>query len=408
MTRPLRIAHVTTIDLTLRVLLLAQLRRLRDEGFDVYGISAPGPWAAELESEGITHIPWPHATRSWHPKADALAFVELYRILRRHRFDLVHVHNPKPGIMGRVAARLAGVPCVVSTCHGFYAAPDDSAPKRSVVLALEWIAARCSDLDLYQSNEDLTWARRTGVARSDRSELLGNGTDLTRFDPARVSTKRLAELRSELGIPDHAPVIGTVGRLVAEKGLREFCSAARKVRERIPDAVFLVVGDRDPDKADSLPAEVIERAAGHVSFIGWREDLPEIIALMDIFVLASWREGMPRSAIEAAAMGKPLVLTDIRGCREVARDGDEGLLIPVRDPGALAGAVTKLLDDPARRVELGRAARVRALRLFDEKRVAAMVADRSTALLAAKGLHIQERPEEYRYDVKKDDEGVHL
>jgi len=386
--RPIRIAHVTTIDLTLRVLLLAQLRRLRDEGFDVYGISAPGPWAAELESDGITHIPWTRATRSWHPRADALAFAELFRIFRRHRFDLVHLHNPKPGIMGRLAGRLAGVPCVVSTCHGFYATPDDPLLKRTVVLALEWVAARCSDLDLYQSGEDLAWARRTGVARSNRSELLGNGTDLTRFDPSRVSTERLSQLRTSLGIPAGAPVVGTVGRLVAEKGLREFCDAARKVRERLPEAVFLVVGDHDPDKADSLPAEALKQASKDVSFIGWREDLPDVIALMDVFVLASWREGMPRSAIEAAAMGKPLVLTNIRGCREVARDGHEGILVSVRNPSALAAAVSRLLEDPALRTELGRAARDRALRLFDENRVATIVADRSTALLAATGLQI--------------------
>ncbi|MGH2697718.1 MAG: glycosyltransferase family 4 protein [Actinomycetota bacterium] len=407
MTRTLRIAHVTTIDLTLRVLLLAQLRRLRDEGFDVYGISAPGPWAAELESEGITHIPWLHATRSWHPKADAIALAELLRIFRRHRFDLVHLHNPKPGIMGRVAARLAGVPCVMSTCHGFYATPDDPALKRSVVLALEWIAARCSDLDLYQSAEDLAWARRIRVARGARSELLGNGTDLTRFDPSRVSTQRVTRLRAELGIPERSLVVGTVGRLVAEKGLREFCIAARKVRERVPEAEFLVVGDPDPDKSDSLSAEDLRQAARDVSFIGWREDLPDVFALMDVFVLASWREGMPRSAIEAAAMGKALVLTDIRGCREVVRDGHDGLLIPVREPDALSAAVIRLLEEPTLRAELGQAARVRALDLFDEKRVATVVANRSTALLAAKGMRPDRREDRDR-EVGKHDEGVPL
>jgi glycosyltransferase involved in cell wall biosynthesis len=400
--RPIRIAHVTTIDLTLRVLLLAQLCRLRDRGFEVYGISAPGPWTEELESEGITHIPWTHATRSWHPKADALASAELFRIMRRHRFDLVHVHNPKPAIIGRIAARLARVPCVASTCHGFYATQDDHAFKRVAVLGLEWVAARCSDLDLFQSEEDLVWARRTHVAREGRSELLGNGTDLTRFDPARVPAHRLSELRAELGIGDDAMVVGTVGRLVAEKGLREFCIAARKVRSRVPDAVFLVVGDHDPDKSDAITPDRLE-GAEDVKFIGWREDLPDVMALMDVFVLASWREGMPRSAIEAAAMGKPLVLTDIRGCREVARDGREGFLVPVRDPERLAGAITRLLDDPDLRAELGNSARARALELFDENRVADVVADRSMALLDAKGVNLDGLRDRHRLDPDQHD-----
>src|SRR2546421_432034 len=120
-----RVAHLTTVDLTLRFLLLPQLRRLRDEGYDVTTISAPGPWVGELREEGFRHVPWNHATRSWDLRADVKAFAELVRILRRERFDLVHTHNPKPGIMGRIAARLVGTPCVVNTVHGLYATPED-------------------------------------------------------------------------------------------------------------------------------------------------------------------------------------------------------------------------------------------------------------------------------------------
>ena len=139
----LKVAHLTTVDLTLRFLLLGQLRRLRDEGFEVTGISAPGPWTAELEAEGIRHLPWPHATRSWDPRADARAFAELLAILRRERFDVLHTHNPKPGVLGRLAGRLTGVPVVVNTVHGLYATPDDRLAKRALVLGMERLAARC-------------------------------------------------------------------------------------------------------------------------------------------------------------------------------------------------------------------------------------------------------------------------
>ena len=109
---------MATIDATVRVLLLPQLRRLVREGFEVSAISAPGPWSSELASEEIRHIPWHNATRAWNPRADARAFAELIGILRRERFDVVHTHTPKPGILGRVGARAVGVPCVVNTVHG--------------------------------------------------------------------------------------------------------------------------------------------------------------------------------------------------------------------------------------------------------------------------------------------------
>jgi glycosyltransferase involved in cell wall biosynthesis/ribosomal protein S18 acetylase RimI-like enzyme len=383
--RALRVAHLTTTDLTLRYLLLGQLRRLREEGYQVTGISAPGPHAAALEAAGIRHLPWRNATRAWNLRADLRAAVELWSLLRRERFDLVHTHNPKPGVIGRVAARLAGVPVVVNTVHGLYATPEDPAGKRAAVLGLEWLAARCSHLELYQSEEDLRWARRLRLPRAGRSQLLGNGTDLDRFDPALVGAERVAELRRELGLPADALVVGMVGRLVAEKGCRELFAAARAVRRADPRVRFLAVGEPDPDKADAVTEAELERAGGDVCFAGWRDDVRDLLAAMDVFVLASWREGMPRSAIEAAAMGRPLVLTDIRGCREVARHDREALLVPPRDPQALAAAILRLAGDPALRQRLAAAARRRALERFSEAAVADRVVGHYRALLGVAG-----------------------
>jgi glycosyltransferase involved in cell wall biosynthesis/ribosomal protein S18 acetylase RimI-like enzyme len=371
----MKIAHLTTTDLTLRYLLLGQLRRLAAEGHEVTGISAPGPHAAALEAAGVRFLPWRNATRSWDPVADARALAELVGLLRRERFDLVHTHNPKPGVLGRVAARLAGVPLVVNTVHGLYATPEDRLGRRAAVLGLEWLAGRCSDLELYQSEEDLRWARRLRLARKGRSHLLGNGTDLGRFDPAQVPPERVAALRRELGLPADALVVGAVGRLVAEKGYRELFAAARAVRQADPRVRFVAVGAPDLEKADAIGQEELARAAGDVLVTGWRDDVRDLLAVMDVFVLASWREGMPRSAIEAAAMGKALVLTDIRGCREVARHDREALLVPPRDPGALAAAISRLATDPALRDRLGAAARRRALERFSEAQVAERVVE---------------------------------
>jgi len=380
-----KIAHVTTVDLTLRFLVLGQLRRLRDEGYEVVGISAPGPWVADLEAEGIRHIAWSNATRSWDPRADVRAFAELVRILRRERFDLVHTHNPKPGVIGRLAARVAGVPCVANTVHGYWVTPEDRLRKRALVLGAEWVAARFGDLELFQSLEDLRWALARRIVRPVKAVHLGNGTDLSVFDPAAVPEERRLELGRELDLGPDELVVGTVGRMVAEKGYRELFSAAREVRDRVSGVRFLAVGEIDTEKGDRLTDEEVHAAKEDVIFTGWRPDVRDLLSVMDVFVLASWREGLPRSAIEAAAMGKPLVVTDIRGCREVIRGGVGGILVPPRDAARLTEAILQLVGDEVLRVRLGREAREAALHRFDERRVVDTVVEETRRLLARKG-----------------------
>lgn len=366
------VAHVCTVDLTARHLLMPQLIALRDDGWAVTVICAPGPNTADLERQGIRHLPWPSATRSWDLRADTRAFSELLRIFRAERFDVVHTHNPKPGVLGRIAARIAGVPRVLNTVHGYYAAPGDRMARLAPVMAAEWIAARFSDVELFQSEEDLRWARRLRVARRDRSLLLGNGVDLSRF-PASLDATAVAALGADLGSADDDVVVTTVGRLVREKGIFEFVEAARSVRAAEPRVRFVVVGPLDADKPDALSQQEIEGATGDVRFAGWRDDVAEILAVSDIFVLPSWREGMPRSAIEAAASGLPSVLTDIRGCREVVRNGIEGRLVPPRSPARLIAAILELVRDREARERMGRAARAHAEQAFDERRVVSTV-----------------------------------
>jgi glycosyltransferase involved in cell wall biosynthesis len=382
-TRSYRVAHVTTIDLTLRFLLIEQLRRLRDEGFEVAGICSPSAELETLRADGVEPIPWMNATRAWRPVADARAFVELVGILRRGRFDLVHTHNPKPGILGRIAARVAGVPVIVNTVHGYYATPDDPPQRRIPVMALEWLAARFSRAELYQSAEDLAWARRRRIVPAGRQVYLGNGTDLSRFDPAAVEPARLAALRAELGLSPTGLVVGMVGRLVREKGYREFFRAAADVRARHPDVTFIAIGPSDPDKDDAITETEQQAASADVVFTGYREDVRDLLGLMDVFVLPSWREGLPRSAVEAAAMGRALVLSNIRGCREVVRDGIEGLIVPPRDPRALSEAIARLVEDPHLRNRVAAAARDRALERFDERAVVDRVVHTYRSLLPA-------------------------
>jgi glycosyltransferase involved in cell wall biosynthesis len=378
------VAHLTTVDLSLRFLLWPQLTAVVDSGSVAYGISSPGPWVAELEAAGVRHVELRSSTRGMSLLSDIRASIEFWREIRRLSLTVLHTHNPKPGIYGRILGRLAGVPVVVNTLHGFYATETDPLPKRLLVYGLEMLASRFSDAELHQNIEDLELARRLRIVRRSRSRLLGNGIDLARFDPEAITPDARSRLRAEIGATDDQVVVGSVGRLVAEKGFPELFEAAEQLGDGY---VIVVVGPVDPDKPDALPAEVVERAerAG-VRFLGMRKDMEDLYAAMDLFILPSHREGFPRAAMEAAAMGLPVVATDIRGCRQVVRHGSNGLLIPLRDPTAIRDAIRALGEDPEIRAEMSRASRAIAIAEFDEKRVVSIVIDTYCHALAAKGL----------------------
>ena len=364
-----RLIHVTTTDMSLALLLGPQLHAFADAGYDVVGASAPGPYVTGLERAGITHRPLRHATRAHAPHRDLAALLELRALFGELRPDIVHTHNPKPGVYGRLAARSTSVPGVVNTVHGLYALPSDPWHKRTVVYGLERVAASCSHAELVQNPEDLDVLARIGVPRS-KLTLLGNGVDLARFDPARADKARITELRRELGAGADDVVCGVVGRLVWEKGYRQVFEAAAMLRARAPQIVVAVVGPIDPEKADAVGNADIEaaRAAG-VRFLGFRADVDDLYAVMDVYVLASHREGLPRSAMEAAAMGVPIVATDVRGCREVVDDGATGRLVPREDAAALASAVEVLASDAPLRRNMGEAGIRKARAEFDQQRI---------------------------------------
>lgn len=369
-----RLLHLTTADISLVLLLGPQLRAFAEAGYDVIGAAAPGSHRHEVEALGVRFEPVAHATRAMAPVQDLLALVELVRMFRRLRPLIVHTHNPKPGWYGRLAARLAGVPVVVNTVHGLYATPEDRPGRRRLVYGLERLAARFSDAELVQNPEDVDTLRAIGVP-SAKVHLLGNGIDLTRFDPEALDEAQVGSLRRELagGSDDvvDAVVVGVVGRLVWEKGLREAIEAAGLLRSSHPRVRVVVVGPLDPDKADGLGADDLARAgrATRIRFAGERRDMEVVHACFDVFMLATHREGFPRAAMEAAAMGVPAVATDVRGCRQVVDDGVTGLLVPVGDAAALARAVGVLADDEDRRRAMGAAARERALSHFDQQDV---------------------------------------
>jgi glycosyltransferase involved in cell wall biosynthesis len=375
------VAHVTTADMSLRYLLLNQMQSQQRAGYSVTGISAPGPDVPAIEAAGIRHIALP-VTRRFAPLADLVTLWRLYRILRRERFTILHTHTPKGGLLGQYAGVLARVPVRLHTIHGLYFPGDMKPDRRWAYVLLERVTMLFSHLNLSQNSEDVEVAVSERICDAERIELLGNGVDVTRFEPAQPH--RRAATRAALDLSPGHKVVGVVGRFVAEKGYHEMLRAAQIIKKRAPQTRFIFVGPTEPAKGDRVDPRAIDQMglADVVRFLGHRTDMPDLYAAMDVLALPSHREGFPRAPMEAAAMGIPAVVTDIRGCRQTVVHDVTGLLVPPRDPRALARALLELITDDAKRLAFGRAARQRALAEFDERVVFARVEDAYSRLLA--------------------------
>jgi glycosyltransferase involved in cell wall biosynthesis len=262
---------------------------------------------------------------------------------------------------------------------------------RRFYVTLEKVAARCSDRILSQNAEDIRTAVRERICPEARIAHLGNGIDLSVFDPDRFDPTATRRRRQELGIPEGAPVVGFVGRLAARrKGFLDFLKATAEVTKRVPEVRFVVVGDADRGKPDAVEPEAAREYGiwERCHFLGQREnsELPGLYALMNVLVLPSLFEGIPRVIMEASAMGVPAVATDVKGNREAVEPGRNGLLVPLGDVPALAGAIVQLLTNPAQAQEMGEEGRRVALERFDERCVFARVKAEYAELLQRKGL----------------------
>ncbi|MBN1867163.1 glycosyltransferase family 4 protein [Candidatus Sumerlaeota bacterium] len=369
----LKVLQLCAVDFTLAKFLAPFCFFLKERGYDVTAACSESEFMAPLRERGLRCVDLPIA-RSANLASHARSYLRLGAWLREEKFDIVHVHTPIAALIGRVAAARRGVPIRIYTAHGFYFHDRMPAHKRAFHVGLERFGALFTHYLFTQSDEDRETALRLGIAREGRVRTIGNGVDPARFDPARFTEADRAEMRRSLGIDPAAPVLGIIGRLVREKGYYELFEAMRDLRARIPGLRLLVVGDAltsDHDDHSENFQRTIDALGirDAIVFAGQRPDVPELLHAMDVFTLPSYREGMPRSVIEAMTMGLPCVVTDIRGCREEVLDGESGYVVPVGDAAPLADRCGRLLSDPARAREMGAAARRRALVEFTEEAV---------------------------------------
>jgi glycosyltransferase involved in cell wall biosynthesis len=381
----LRIAQVATSSISVRLLLLDQIKALEADGHDVVAVCAPGPWVESVRRAGVTVHTVP-MEREIAPLRDLRSTAALARCFRQHKFDVVHTHTPKAGLIDPIAARLARVPRVVHTIHGLLFHDRMTRLRQTIFWVPEKITATFCDRLLSQSREDVERAVRSRLCSRKKIAYLGNGIDVVRFAP-QVISERTEKLR-EVGLQASDFVVGSVGRLVKDKGFMELFAAAEGLTARYPQLKFVVIGPRETDQNDALNNDYMDdlQRRGVVRFVNWCEDLRSWYAAMDIFVLPSHREGVPRACMEAAAMMRPVVASDIRGCREVVLDGDTGLLVPPRDVPRLVEAIEMLHNEHNRAAQMGERGRHHIVKNFNNKDVCRRLCEFYAQLSAAENL----------------------
>ena len=360
--RPVRLLYFVTEDWYFCSHRLPLAIAARQAGYEVAVVTRVNRHADSIEKAGLRLIPLDLSRGSHNPLADWRAFVALYRILKRERPDILHNVALKPVLYGSLAARLAGVPHVVNALAGLghiFADQHRAGRLRRIVqLAFRWLLKGRSQI-IVQNPDDLRLLQESGAIAPGQATLIrGSGVDLERFQPTPER--------------DGMPVVTLASRLLWDKGVGEFVAAAEQLSQAGVPGRFVIVGEPDPENHSSIPPAQLHawRDAGSVEWWGKREDMPAVLAQSHIVCLPSYYgEGVPKVLLEAAATGRPIVTTDMPGCREVVTDGENGLLVPARDVSALAQALERLIQNPQLRAAMGEIGRRLAEREFGEGQV---------------------------------------
>ncbi len=319
-------------------------RRLRSEGFHVILVSPADSYVTRLRAEGFeVRILKKLSRRGMNPLFELIALWELVRLYLKEKPRAVHHFTIKCVLYGTIAAKLSRVRSVVNAVTGLgHIFLGRNTLTRMVRPLVRWLYRKIlharRGLVVFQNPDDLETFIEAGLVAPDRTVIIrSSGVCLKRFAPRPGSPECPAAV---------VPTVLFVGRLLKEKGLHDYVEAARIIRQK-RDVYFQIAGDPDPGNPSSIPEKVLDewRQEGAVDLLGHVDSIQDIMGMADIVVLPSYREGTPRTLLEAAAMGKPIVATDVPGCREIVKDGYNGRLVPREDPTSLAAAVEQLLED---------------------------------------------------------------
>jgi glycosyltransferase involved in cell wall biosynthesis len=366
MKKKYRVLHVCNVGFGLRALLIPQINYFISNGLIVESACSPDTEVDDLINLGYTVHPI-NIARKISAVSNFRSIIDLVKLFNKNQYDLVHLHGPIASVLGRVAAKISGVKNIVYTAHGFYF--HDDMPKRKYWTYhwIEKVTGWLTDIILTQSREDFENAIKTNLCPSSKISYLGNGIDINRFNRERLDKSDLQDLAIELKLPNREDLItiGITGRITQEKGHGELIESFIELISKYPNIHLIILGGQLSSERDSFQ-ECLKRTVSqnkienNVTFTGIRKDIDRLLGLVDIFVLPSYREGLPRS------MELPVITTDIRGCREAVIHEQTGLIVPPKNVEKLTQALEKLISDPILRRDYGKSGRLRVMEEYDE------------------------------------------
>ncbi len=368
-----RLVDIINLSSSANTLLKNRVLSMRARGVDNRILCIDGPYVRVLREKGIP-VETAGMPRGVNPLRMLFATFEMAAYLRRERIDLVHTHCSMPGILGRVAARLAGVPVIIHTIHGLHVHDRWNPVMRHLYTLAEKLCGMFTDMLLSQNRTDLDLAGRFAFVPPERLRFIGNGIDVDRFHPLpRAASK------------DGALTVICTARLEPVKNHPQLFEAVKQLKERGIATRLWLVGDGEL-KADYQELCRTMGIADRVEFLGYRDDVPALLAQADVSVLTSVKEGIPRALLEAMAMELPVIGTRVVGTEETVRDGETGYLIEYGDAAALTEKLARLAADPGLRERLGKRGREVVLAEFDEAQIVDSLATVYRQMLRNKGV----------------------
>ena len=343
-----KLIRITTVPISLEKLLENQLRFM-NRFFEVTAVSSDDHRLQQFGKEQDVDTFHVDLTRKITPIKDLKAVVKLYKFLKKEKPSIVHTHTPKAGIVGMLASKLAGVPIRMHTVAGL-PLMQTSGVKRTVLNTVEKLTYYCAT-NVYPNSKGLKEFIFNKKLISERKlKILGNGSsngiDTKHFSPSQVSDLEKRQLRTDLNISKNDFVFVFVGRLVGDKGINELVQAFTKMSKTHTNSKLLLVGPLETDLAPLLPNTLNEiKMNDAIIYTGFQTDVRPYLAISDVLVFPSYREGFPNVVMQAGAMGLPSIVTDINGCNEIIQPDVNGILIPVKDIQAIYKAMEELIND---------------------------------------------------------------
>lgn len=364
------IAFLSHLDLNLYLFRLPIMKKLVENGHKVYAVCPRGDKFDLFAEHGIEAVEYNIERSSLNPLKELKAIYNIYRAIKPLNLDMLHTFTAKPNIYGTLAGKMAKVPTIINLVEGLGSFYIEDTTKnivvRTVIEKLYKLVFFLSDKVVFVNSDDPEYLENKRVIKKSKIQVIKSvGIDTEEFDPALIKQETIDLLKKSLNIENKIVVL-MVARAIWHKGVREYYEAATLL-SGYENVQFILVGDIDEGNHSSADEAFLK--SGNVLWLGHRDDVLELTAMSDIYVLPSYREGVPRTLLEAASMAKPIITTDTVGCREVVKNGKNGFLVPIKDSKALANKIEELLNDAVGRKIMGENGRIMAINEFDVKQV---------------------------------------